>query len=342
MKDPKRSTGVLSAATIAAIVVAIGAMPAMAAVDACTQTTKLTGGTSYTSDGVGNEANDGNHELWHDGSGSMKMTVYGKGAAFKAEWNNAGDFLARVGYRWGTSGKSYTTYGNVVADYNFTKSGSGGGYSYIGIYGWTRSPLVEYYVCESGFWTTPPNASALGGATSKGSFTIDGSVYDLYTYKRVNKPSIDGTSTFDQFWSVRRTPRTCGHISLSEHWKQWAKAGMTMGNMVEAKLLVEAGGGQGTFDLSYGTMQINYTDGLSQPEAQPAQPAVTSTGEASWANGKSGTVSLVSLNGSVIRSVHQDASTPAMVPTANLAKGIYLIRFQGEGSAPETRKFLLN
>jgi hypothetical protein len=29
-------------------------------------------------------------------------------------------------------------------------------YDFIGIYGWSTNPLVEYYVIENGFWTTPP------------------------------------------------------------------------------------------------------------------------------------------------------------------------------------------
>lgn len=328
------------AATTVAAILAVGAAKVDAAVDACKQTTPPTGGTRYTSDGVGNESGDGNHELWHDGGGSMTMTVYGKGAAFKAEWNNAGDFLARVGYRW-NNGQSYDKYGNVVADYSFTKSGTGGGYSYIGIYGWSKNPLVEYYVCENGFWTTPPNAGALGGATSKGTLDIDGGTYDIYTYKRVNKPSIEGnSSTFDQFWSVRRTPRTCGTISLSEHWKKWAAVGMKLGNMYEAKMLVEAGGGQGSFDMTYATMQTNVVSGI---ESKPVSaPRILRNGGISWNNGKSGTISLVSLNGSVIGSARQDLSTPAVLSTANLTKGMYLVRFQAEGSAPETQKFLLD
>jgi hypothetical protein len=71
-------------------------------------------------------------------------------------------------------------------------------------------------------------------------------------------------------------------------------------------------------------------------------PQLSQSGVTSWVNGKTGVLSLVSLNGSVIRSIHQDASNLAVVPTANLAKGVYLLRFQGENSAPETRKFLLN
>lgn len=327
-------TGMIAAASATLLMCAASAG---AATDACTETTKLTGGTVYTADGQGNSNGDDNYTLWHDGSGSMKMTVYGKNAAFKAEWNNAGDFLARTGLQWG-NGKNYSDYGNVTADFNFTKSGNGGGYSYMGIYGWSKNPLVEYYIVENGFWTTPPNASALGGATPKGSFDVDGGTYDIYTYQRVNKPSIEGnSSTFMQFWSVRRTPRTCGHISISEHWKKWASLGMTLGKMYEAKILVEAGGGQGTFDLSYATVQAN----VATVSIAPAPKVVRNDDGVSLGNGKSGTVSLVSLDGTVIRSMRQSATSPAVVSTSHLSKGVYLLRFQGENSHPEVQKLLV-
>ena len=45
------------------------------------------------------------------------------------------------------------------------------------------------------------------GAQNRGSVTVDGSVYDLLVSQRVNQPSIDGTATFYQFWSVRRNKR---------------------------------------------------------------------------------------------------------------------------------------
>lgn len=338
------------AATLAVAVLALFATKANAAtVDACTQTTPLTGGTTYTSDGQDNNTGDNSHTLWHGGgNGSISMTNYGHDAAFKATWNNSAssgsnmDFLARQGFQWDET-HTYDYYGNVTADYNFkTSNVSKTAYSYIGIYGWSNNPLVEYYIDENGF-NGVPNAGALGGATSKGSFDIDGGTYDIYTYQRQNQPSIHGNATFMQYWSVRRTQRTCGHISLSEHWKKWASLNMTLGKMYEAKLLIEAGadlGGSGTFDMTYGVMKINVpTDGLVSPEPTPQ---LSRAGATSWTTGKSGTLSLVSLNGSVIRSVRQDASSPAVVPTTNLAKGVYLLRFQGEGSAPETRKFLLN
>jgi len=302
-----------------------------AADDACTVTSSLSGGTTYTTDGIGAVTGGYDYELWHDGAGSMKMTVYGKGAAFKADWNNAGDFLARVGLKWNST-QTFDKYGNIIADYSFTKTGSGGGYSFIGIYGWSKDPLVEYYIVEDWFGNSPPT----GGGTLQGSFDIDGGTYKVYKFQRVNKPSIIGNTTFWQFFSVRQKARQCGHISISEHFKKWASMGLTMGKMYESKILVEAGGGVGTFDLKYATMQANAPSvAIDAPQATLHGTAVT------LGNGRSGIVSLVSLNGTVLRSVHQDAAAPALIPTGDLAKGLYLLRFQGGVGAPEVRKLLL-
>ena len=68
------------------------------------------------------------------------------------------------------------------------------------------------------------------------------------------QPSIHGTTTFPQFFSVRQAARQCGHISITEHFKEWASSGMTLGKMYEAKILVEAGGGSGSIDFTSATV----------------------------------------------------------------------------------------
>jgi hypothetical protein len=142
--------------------------------------------------------------------------------------------------------QTYNQLGVLSADYAYKKTGTGGGYSFIGIYGWSTSPLVEYYIVDDWFGSGPPT----GGGTLKGSFEVDGGKYNIYTYTRVNMPSIKGTATFTQFFSVRQTPRQCGHISITEHFNKWASLGMTLGKMYEAKILVEAGGGTGSIDFT--------------------------------------------------------------------------------------------
>src|SRR6185312_2424289 len=87
--------------------------------------------------------------IWSSGGGGC-LTTYGSAAAFSATWNNSGDFLARVGLAMGSS-KTPDQYTEIAADFAQKKSGSGGSYSAIGVYGWTVSPLVEFYVEEDSF-----------------------------------------------------------------------------------------------------------------------------------------------------------------------------------------------
>nr|AGS54029.1 xylanase [uncultured bacterium contig00396] len=90
------------------------------------------------------------------------------------------------------------------------------------------------------------------GAVKRGEFVVDGATYFIYEGTRNNQPSIDGTSTFKQFFSVRQTRRQAGTISVTEHFKKWDELGMKLGSsMYEAKFKIEAGGGRGWLDLTY-------------------------------------------------------------------------------------------
>ena len=184
------------------------------------------------------------YEIWYQG-GNNSMTSYDNGT-FKASWSGTNDFLARVGFKYNED-KSYSELGPIDAYFNWKKSGNAGGYNYIGIYGWTVDPLVEYYIVDD--WFSEPGANLLG--SKKGEFTVDGATYEVYQNMRYNAPSIKGDQTFPQFFSKRKGARSCGHIDVTAHFKKWEELGMKMGKMYEAKVLVEAGGGSGSFDVSY-------------------------------------------------------------------------------------------
>jgi len=217
---------------------------------------------TYTSNSGGNQPLPGSpygYEIWTNGGNNNKLIWYGPnergGAAFRAEWNNPNDFLGRVGYFWGNGGP-YAIYGNIFADFNYARSGrsTAGNYSYIGIYGWSRNPLIEYYIVEDWFgniWQSDasPMGTATTGGSVEGSYELDGATYSVIKNTRYNMPSIDGTKTFTQYFSIRQSTRKSGTISITEHFKKWDGMGMKLGNMYEAKFLVEAGGGTGWLEL---------------------------------------------------------------------------------------------
>ena len=253
------------------------AIPAYAqTVDPCTQNAKLTGSVDLPmkkgNEGIGKlKGSPYHYEIWVDKGGAQGITLswygakQGGGAAFKTSWTKPDCYLGRIGYFWGR-GKEYPAYKNIYVDYNYTRSGRGtaGGHSYIGIYGWSRNPrasdpnerLIEYYIVDDWFGnqsladTVPPGIDTMGGAII-GTITVDGAIYDIYKSLRVEKPSIEGTKTFTQIFSVRRNLRQCGTISVTEHFKKWEELGLKLGRLREAKFLIEAGNGTGWLDMSY-------------------------------------------------------------------------------------------
>lgn len=245
--------------------------------DPCTQNTRLSDGIRLQK--RGNEGRDYlagtpyHYEIWVDQGGAKGAELYwygagqGGGAAFRAEWTNPDCYLGRIGYFW-DNGQQYTAYQNIYCDFNYTRSANGtaGGHSYIGIYGWSRNPdatepnrrLVEFYIVDDWFSEKQLGSSTVchpSGCQPSGSYTLDGGTYDVYTNIRVEKPSIDGTQTFIQYFSIRRdmeqNRRQCGTISVTGHFKKWEELGLELGRMYEVKYLVEAGSGTGWIDLSY-------------------------------------------------------------------------------------------
>jgi len=222
--------------------------------DPCSQKTKQSGGTTYSNKHAMENVGNGYHvELWSEKNTGASVTCFGgkTDCAFKASWNNSGDYLARVGYYDGAATKKIKDIAPVYAAYNYSKSGNGGGYSYIGVYGWTKNPLLEYYIVDDSYngMGTPYNTSRVG------QYSADGATYTLYKGTRINAANITGTNCdFPQVFAVRSSARQCGTISVSEHLENWQKLGIDLGGIYDCKIVCEAGGGSGSIEYTYATM----------------------------------------------------------------------------------------
>ena len=170
------------------------------------------------------------YEYWKDsGTGSLILKPDG----FSVSWSGINNLLGRKGIRPGSKNLS------VAYDANYQPNGN----SYLCVYGWTRNPLIEYYIVDSwGTWKPP-------GGSSVGTVSCDGGTYDIYKTQRVSQPSIDGTQTFYQFWSVRTAKRTCGTITVGCHFDAWATKGLSLGTFYEVSMTVEGYQSSGTADV---------------------------------------------------------------------------------------------
>ena len=210
--------GVVFAVILAA---ATAALPgaARAATTICSNQTGANGGYYY--------------QMYTAGTGSACITL-NSGNSYSTSWSNIGDFVAGVGWN---PGSNHTV--------SFSSSLSASGTSLVSLYGWSTSPLVEYYVTEN--YTGSPSTAG----TYMGQVTSDSGTYNIYEHQQVNQPSIQGTATFEQYLAIRTSPVSSGTITTQNFFNAWASHGMNLGTLNYQILATEAyGNGSGNSSVT--------------------------------------------------------------------------------------------
>lgn len=158
--------------------------------------------TGTTSDGFYWQCYNANN------AGSASLTN-GSAGNFSVTYSNVDDVVAGKGWRTGSTRTIGYNVGSLSGSYNF-----------VGIYGWTKSPLIEYYVTELGSVYT-------GNATKVNTVSSDGHTYTFYKHQQVSQPSIIGTATFWQYldnWGGASTGSNRA-VNMANHIANWKSNG---------------------------------------------------------------------------------------------------------------------
>ena len=212
------------------------------------------------------------YSFWRETPESRVSITCGQGGDYSTDWSNVFNWVGGKG--WFPGGPRIVSYEGTFQSKN--ANNQRGQNSYLALYGWTRPPVeVEYYVVESYGSYNPASCGGIGGGGVaadntpddgvKGSYTAsNGATYDMVQCTRRNKPSISGNSTFKQFFSVRNPPKPWGNISgtidVQEHFDQWARAGMQLGNDFDYMVLATEGYG-GNSRNSSGDSNLRISEG---------------------------------------------------------------------------------
>lgn len=193
------------------------------------------------------------YEMWNQNNTGDVSYEYEAGS-FSCSWENIENLIVLMGKSYDDQRKNYKAFGDVSFSYDieFTPHGN----AFYGAYGWTRNPLVEYYIVD-GWGSWRPCASS--NSELLGTTIVNGNEYEVFKTQRYNQPCLDGPNSFPQYWSVRTksdsknnmTNHVNGCIDVAKHFDSWAEIGLdTTGTLYEAVFTVEAYRSSGSVKLN--------------------------------------------------------------------------------------------
>jgi len=219
-------------------------------------------------------AHDGFYYTFWKDSGDASMTL-GSGGRYSTKWNSStNNSFGGKGWQVGSNSRVISYSGNF--------GGSNSQNAFLSVYGWTKNPLIQYFIIESyGSY----NPSSCSGGTDYGSFQSDGATYNVRRCKRTG-PVLDmeGAELYI-YYSVRNPKKGFGKISgtvtFANHQKFWASKGLSLGS--HHYQIVATEGYQST-----GNSDITVSESIMSGSSSSARSSITSSSSSTSSSVSSG------------------------------------------------------
>jgi endo-1,4-beta-xylanase len=157
------------------------------------------------------------YSYWTDGGGDVNYEN-GADGSYSVRWANCSNFYGGKGWMPGKTDRTVKYSGT------FSPKGNG----YLSVYGFTKNPLVEYYIIES-YGTFDPTLQFQGNQSS---LKVDGGSYKLGMSRVIRMQPTDPVLT--RVWSVREKGdrRQEGTVNVKAHFDAWReKLGAKFGTL---------------------------------------------------------------------------------------------------------------
>ena len=182
------------------------------------------------------------YEMWNlNNIGSCEFEP-GEGS-FTCSWENVENNIFSMGKLYDTLKLNYKDVPDLSFSYDLEYTPNGD--SLYGAYGYTKEPLMEYYIVD-GWGRLKPTGGAK--VQSYGTAVVNGHEYEVFTAYRYNTPTFDGVSTIPTYWSVRKESASInnsantlhGCIDIAKHFDSWSAFGLdTSGKLYSANFYIE-------------------------------------------------------------------------------------------------------